>query len=119
MEAREPKEIEDPRTAIFVRGTHTGEIVNGVMKDLVRPPYHLYQQPFINKIIDGFKKTQRHFLFKEKRYPSFRRRLFTRILGTQERRQFLPHRPKHEKATQRTYFRLSPTPLDWMHSRCY
>lgn len=30
-----PKEIEDERTAIFVKGTHTGEVVNKVMKDLV------------------------------------------------------------------------------------
>jgi hypothetical protein len=36
MEAREPKEVEDARTAIFVRGTHTGATVDGVMKDLVR-----------------------------------------------------------------------------------
>jgi ribosome production factor 2 len=36
MEARESKEVEDPRTVIFVRGTHTGEVVKGVMKDLVR-----------------------------------------------------------------------------------
>jgi hypothetical protein len=38
LEAREPKEVEDPRTVIFVRGTHTGEVVNGAMKDLVRGP---------------------------------------------------------------------------------
>ena len=38
LEAREPKEVEDPRTVIFVRGTHTGEVVNGVMKDLVGGP---------------------------------------------------------------------------------
>ena len=44
MEAREPKEIEDPRTAIFVKGTHSGGLVNGVMKDLVRPPH-----PFIHQ----------------------------------------------------------------------
>lgn len=36
MEAREPKEVEDPRTAVFVKGTHTGEILNNVMKELVR-----------------------------------------------------------------------------------
>jgi hypothetical protein len=36
LEAREPKEVEDPRTVIFVRGTHTGQVVNGAMKDLVR-----------------------------------------------------------------------------------
>jgi len=33
--AREPKEVEDPRTVVFVRGTHTGEVVSGVMKDLM------------------------------------------------------------------------------------
>jgi len=36
LEAREPKEVEDPRTVIFVRGTRTGEVVKGAMKDLVR-----------------------------------------------------------------------------------
>ena len=36
MQAREPKEVEDPRTAVFVKGTHVGETVNGVMKELVR-----------------------------------------------------------------------------------
>ncbi|KAH9885073.1 Brix-domain-containing protein [Cubamyces lactineus] len=35
LQAREPKEVEDPRTAIFVKGTHTGEKVNGVMKELM------------------------------------------------------------------------------------
>ncbi|KAI0003342.1 Brix domain-containing protein [Russula compacta] len=35
LEAREPKEVEDPRTVIFVRGTHLGEVVNGSMKDLM------------------------------------------------------------------------------------
>ncbi|KAH9927025.1 Brix-domain-containing protein [Amylocystis lapponica] len=35
MQAREPKEVEDPRTAIFVRGTHTGEKVNAVIKELM------------------------------------------------------------------------------------
>jgi ribosome production factor 2 len=36
LEARAPREIEDGRTAIYVRGSHTGEVLNGVMKDLVR-----------------------------------------------------------------------------------
>jgi len=36
LEAREAKEIEDIRTAIFVKGTHPGEVVSGVMKELVR-----------------------------------------------------------------------------------
>ncbi|KAA1475880.1 Brix-domain-containing protein [Dentipellis sp. KUC8613] len=35
MEAREPKEVEDARTAIFVKGTHTGEVVTKVMKELM------------------------------------------------------------------------------------
>lgn len=34
MEAREPKEVEDAKTVIFVRGTHTGEVLNSVIKDL-------------------------------------------------------------------------------------
>ncbi|KAF9518225.1 hypothetical protein BS47DRAFT_1379955 [Hydnum rufescens UP504] len=34
LEAREPKEVETAKTAIFVRGTHTGETLNAVMKDL-------------------------------------------------------------------------------------
>ncbi len=41
MQARESKEVEDPRTAIFVKGTHTGEKAGGVMKELVRAPYTL------------------------------------------------------------------------------
>ena len=39
MEAREPKVVEDARTAIFVRGTHTGEVLNGVFRDLVRQTF--------------------------------------------------------------------------------
>jgi len=35
LEAREAKEVEDARTVIFVRGSHTGEVVNGVMKELM------------------------------------------------------------------------------------
>ncbi|EPQ50726.1 Brix-domain-containing protein [Gloeophyllum trabeum ATCC 11539] len=35
LEAREPKEVEGPRQAIFVKGTHTGEIVNNAMKELM------------------------------------------------------------------------------------
>ncbi|TFK25580.1 Brix-domain-containing protein [Coprinopsis marcescibilis] len=35
LDAREPKEIEDPRTVIFVKGTHTGEVLNNVFKDLM------------------------------------------------------------------------------------
>ncbi|KIK91101.1 hypothetical protein PAXRUDRAFT_648746 [Paxillus rubicundulus Ve08.2h10] len=41
LDAREPKEVEDARTAIFVRGTHTGEVVGAVMKELMalKKPY--------------------------------------------------------------------------------
>jgi hypothetical protein len=35
LEARAPKEIEDEKTVIFVKGTHVGERVAGAMKDLV------------------------------------------------------------------------------------
>ncbi|CAE7209940.1 unnamed protein product, partial [Rhizoctonia solani] len=35
LDARAPKEIEDERTVIFVKGTHVGEKVSGVMKDLM------------------------------------------------------------------------------------
>ncbi|KAJ3861828.1 MAG: Brix-domain-containing protein [Lentinula lateritia] len=35
MEARQPKEVEDARIAIFVKGTKTGEVLNGVMKDMM------------------------------------------------------------------------------------
>ncbi|TFK45892.1 Brix-domain-containing protein [Heliocybe sulcata] len=35
LEAREPKEVEGPRTALFVKGTHTGDVVNNAMKDLM------------------------------------------------------------------------------------
>ncbi|KAJ4468136.1 Brix-domain-containing protein [Lentinula aciculospora] len=35
LDAREPKEIEDARTVVFVKGTKTGEVLNGVMKDMM------------------------------------------------------------------------------------
>ncbi|KAI0028768.1 Brix-domain-containing protein [Vararia minispora EC-137] len=35
MEAREPKEVEDARTCIFVRGTHVGELAGAAMKELM------------------------------------------------------------------------------------
>ncbi|KAG8217108.1 hypothetical protein J3R82DRAFT_5138 [Butyriboletus roseoflavus] len=35
LEAREAKEVEDARMAIFVRGTHTGEVVQHAMKELM------------------------------------------------------------------------------------
>ncbi|KAL1709615.1 Brix domain-containing protein [Schizophyllum commune] len=35
LEARAPKPVEDARTAVFVKGTHTGEVLNHAMKDLM------------------------------------------------------------------------------------
>ncbi|KAF8155431.1 Brix domain-containing protein [Crassisporium funariophilum] len=35
LDARLPKETEDPRTAIFVKGTHAGEVLNSVMRELM------------------------------------------------------------------------------------
>ncbi|KAG8846264.1 rRNA-binding ribosome biosynthesis protein rpf2 [Serendipita sp. 411] len=35
LEARAPKEIESERTTIFVRGSHTGDVLNSAMKDLM------------------------------------------------------------------------------------
>ncbi|EJU05898.1 Brix-domain-containing protein [Dacryopinax primogenitus] len=35
MLAREPQEVEPPKTCIFVKGTSTGERLNGVLKDLM------------------------------------------------------------------------------------
>ncbi|KAJ6518669.1 Brix domain-containing protein [Mycena sanguinolenta] len=35
LDARLPKEVEDPSTAVFVRGTHTGQVLNDVMRDLM------------------------------------------------------------------------------------
>jgi hypothetical protein len=37
LEAREPKEVEDARTCLFIKGTKTGEVLNGVLKDLASP----------------------------------------------------------------------------------
>ncbi|TRM59275.1 hypothetical protein BD626DRAFT_508788 [Schizophyllum amplum] len=35
LEARAPKQQEDARTAVFVKGTHTGDVLNNAMKDLM------------------------------------------------------------------------------------
>ena len=72
MDAREPKEIEDPRMAIFVKGTHTGEVVNGVMKELVRTSTPLQSYTHIEYFIflaDGTQTPQRYLLLQEKHHP--------------------------------------------------
>ncbi|KAJ3506495.1 hypothetical protein NLJ89_g6837 [Agrocybe chaxingu] len=35
LDGRQPKEIEDARTAVFVKGTHTGDVLNSVFKELM------------------------------------------------------------------------------------
>jgi hypothetical protein len=42
LEARAPKEVEDPRTAVFVKGTHTGEVLNNAMKELVSNLFYFF-----------------------------------------------------------------------------
>ena len=34
LDARQPKEIEDARMVLFLKGMHSGEVLNGVMKEL-------------------------------------------------------------------------------------
>ena len=51
LQAREPKEVEDARTAIFVKGTHAGEKVNAVMKELVRLPSFLLYPLVLNPLL--------------------------------------------------------------------
>jgi ribosome production factor 2 len=46
LDARAPKEVEDPRTCLFIKGTKTGEILNGVMKDMVRLKFILYMRSY-------------------------------------------------------------------------
>ena len=36
LEAREPKEVEDVKKVIFIKGNHAGELVGNVIKELVR-----------------------------------------------------------------------------------
>ena len=56
LDAREAKEIEDVRTAIFVKGTHTGEVINGVMKELVSC-IKMFSILEANHPLDGTQKT--------------------------------------------------------------
>ncbi len=72
LQAREAKEVEDPRTAIFVKGTHAGERVNAVMKELVRVFLSLssllvYLSTGISGNADGAETAQRDLLFEKER----------------------------------------------------
>jgi hypothetical protein len=90
LEAREPKEVEDPRTVIFVRGTHTGEVVNGVMKDLVRDPISDDCFAGLSIVLCSLgheacaQAAPCNFILKKERRTSVRGRDITRILGTQK-----------------------------------
>ena len=68
MDAREPKEVEDERTAIFVKGTHTGEVLNTVMKDLVRTPMTV--QDRTNLHLDGLEASLCYLLQQKERHPA-------------------------------------------------
>lgn len=93
--------MEDPRTAIFVKGTHTGEKVNNVMKELVCSSLkHICEiRPEI--LADGTQTSALNILLEEKRRSSFRGRLITRILGPEERCKHIRRRSEHEKETGR------------------
>ncbi|KAF8146242.1 hypothetical protein K438DRAFT_1628663, partial [Mycena galopus ATCC 62051] len=45
LDARLPKQVEDPRTTLFVCGTHTGQILNDLKRDLMAPT----QSPSLRK----------------------------------------------------------------------
>lgn len=70
LEAREPKEVEDPRTAIFVKGTHTGEVLNGAMKELVRVEIWTLITMTEKLHTDGAEKARCHFFLQEKHCPT-------------------------------------------------
>ena len=53
LDARMPKEIEDARTAIFVKGSHTGETLNAVMRELVRGVLFFHHLKVLIKPVDG------------------------------------------------------------------
>lgn len=65
MDAREPKEVEDARIAVFVKGTKTGEVLNGAMKDLVCFSFNVLELSLILPP-DGSQKTRRYIFFQEK-----------------------------------------------------
>lgn len=91
LEKREPKEVESAKTAIFVRGTHTGERLNHVMKDLV---CNLLPMPTKASLThttlkitdsDGTQTSKRHLILQKEYDSSIRRCLFTGVLERKER----------------------------------
>ena len=83
LEAREPKEVEDPRTVIFVKGTHTGERLSAAMQELVR---HKYPPsiPLLTGGADGVKTTILNLILKKEPHQTFRRSFLVRVLGSEE-----------------------------------
>lgn len=107
MEAREPKEVEEARTAIFVRGTHTGEVLNNVMKELVRLAFALIalivpsdNVPFA---IDGAEAPARDLVFEKEHGAAIRGPGIARVLGEQERRVDVHRRADDQKAAERAH----------------
>lgn len=72
MEARLPKELEDPRTCLFVKGTHTGEIVNHAMKELVRYSDICLADPSECFLLDDPETSKCNYIQQEKRDPPIR-----------------------------------------------
>jgi len=68
LEAREPKEVEDERTIVFVQGTKTGEIVDKTTKELVCVSF-IFQAHDQTYFADGTQKTARDLFFKKEHYP--------------------------------------------------
>lgn len=91
LDARQPKEIEDARTTVFVKGTHTGEVLNSVMRELVSVII-IYPFPSPAKIesLDGSKTSSCNRIQQKKSNSSFWHYYFnfnfvSRVLGEQKR----------------------------------
>ena len=104
LEAREPKEVEDARIAVFVKGSHSGEKVTHAMKDLVRLlPLVTGQDilPIILIYADGSEETRQYLILQEKCCPTIRGCLFPRLLVAKERRESFCRRSKHKETARR------------------
>ena len=103
LEAREPKEVEDARIVVFVKGSHSGEKVTHAMKDLVRLlPLVTGQDilPIILIYADGSEETRQYLILQEKCCPTIRGCLFPRLLVAKERRESFCGGPEHEEAAE-------------------
>ena len=93
--------MEDARTAVFVKGTHTGEVLNHAMKDLVRFPV-LPGAYDAHHGIDGTEAPRRCVVLEKERRTPLRatRHSITRVLGSEERCECLSGRPDVEEAAK-------------------